>query len=44
MQFLFLKKHQLKEGQKKNIIASYTFFILFLKKIRQNWVKVGQKS
>jgi hypothetical protein len=45
MQFLFLKKHQLKEGQKKkNIIPSYIFFFNFLflkKKIYK--VKVEQK-
>jgi hypothetical protein len=29
MQFLFFKKHQLKEGQKKKFIASDTFLFLF---------------
>jgi hypothetical protein len=39
MQFLFFKKHQLKEGQIKNIIASeFFYFLLFIfykKKKRQ---------
>jgi hypothetical protein len=37
--FIFLKKNQLKEGQKK-IIALDTFF----KKKNKSWIKVGQKN